>query len=161
MIRAGEFDVVVGPRSALFAPLARLGLIVIDEEHEGSYKQNAEEWGSFTVFYDARTIADRLADLTGSTLIFGSATPSMERYLAAQAGELTLLSMPNRVIGHGQVVQNSPDETAIAAAYAELPPVEVVDMRQELRAGNRSLFSRDLQAELHATLDAGEQAILF
>ncbi len=158
MIRAGEYDVVVGPRSALFAPLAKLGLIIVDEEHEGSYKQNAEEWGSFTVFYDARTVAARLAELTGSTLIYGSATPSMERYLAAEQGKLTLLEMPNRVVGHQAADARGAD---VATAYAALPPIEVVDMRQELRAGNRSLFSRSLQAELHATLDAGEQAILF
>ena len=151
-VREGEFDVVVGPRSALFAPLPRLGLIVIDEEHESSYKQNAEEWGSHTVFYDARRVAEQLADLSGSVLILGSATPSLEAYQAAQRGHLTLLEMPRRLVGHG-----ARDGTA----YAEMPPVEIVDMRQELRAGNRSVFSRSLQAELHATLDAGEQAILF
>lgn len=171
MLRAGEFDVAVGPRSALFAPLPRLGLIIIDEEHEASYKQNAEEWGSFTVFYDARTVADRLAELTGSLLIYGSATPSMERYLAATgaggnaesriegkvtSSEMLLLEMPHRVMGHGD-----PAVDGSGASYAELPPVEVVDMRQELRSGHRSIFSRSLQSELHATLDAGEQAILF
>jgi primosomal protein N' (replication factor Y) len=183
MIRAGEFDVVVGPRSALFAPLTSLWLIIIDEEHESSYKQNAEEWGSFTVFYDARTVADRLAELTGSLLISGSATPSMERYFAAVEGELTLLEMPSRVVGHTarpdlSVVADQDDDLATArsgnglsggpppadmvpTAYAALPPVEIVDMRQELRAGHRSIFSRSLQSELHATLDAGEQAILF
>ncbi len=151
-VREGEFDVVVGPRSALFAPLPRLGLIIIDEEHEPSYKQNAEEWGSHTVFYDARRTAERLADLSDSVLILGSATPSLEAYWAAQRGRLTLLEMPRRLVGHG-----AQDGTA----YAEMPPVEIVDMRQELRADNRSVLSRSLQAELHATLDAGEQAILF
>ncbi len=151
-VREGEFDVVVGPRSALFAPLPRLGLIVIDEEHEPSYKQNAEEWGSHTVFYDARRVAERLADLSGSVLILGSATPSLEAYQSAQRGRLTLVQMPRRLVGHG---------TQEGTVYAELPPVEIVDMRQELRADNRSVFSRSLQAELHATLDAGEQAILF
>ena len=151
-VREGEFDVVVGPRSALFAPLPRLGLIVIDEEHEPSYKQNAEEWGSHTVFYDARRVAARLADLSDSVLILGSATPSLEAYWSAQRSRITLLEMPRRLVGHG-----AQDGTA----YAEMPPVEIVDMRQELRAGNRSVFSRSLQAELHATLDAGEQAILF
>jgi primosomal protein N' (replication factor Y) len=161
-IRSGEIDVVVGPRSALFAPLPRLGLIVIDEEHEGSYKQNAEEWGSFTVFYDARTIAHKLAELTGSPLILGSATPSLESYHSAQQGELTLLELPRRVLGHQKTMEKTMDTAAGSEPlYAEMPPVEVVDMRQELRAGNRSIFSRSLQAELHATLDAGEQAILF
>ena len=196
-VREGEFDVVVGPRSALFAPLARLGLVILDEEHESSYKQNAEEWGSFTVFYDARRVAERLAELTGSTLILGSATPSLERYHAAaggnSGGEFVLLEMPHRVrasfagdgfgeerlsdgvggvqrtVGaeEGSVeyeedrASHSADLAAHVSIYAELPPVEIVDMRQELRAGNRSIFSRSLQSELHATLDAGEQAILF
>jgi len=151
-VREGEFDVVVGPRSALFAPLPRLGLVIIDEEHEPSYKQNAEEWGSHTVFYDSRRTAERLAELSGSVLILGSATPSLEAYVSAQRGRLTLLEMPRRLVGHG-----ARDGTT----YAEMPPVEIVDMRQELRAGNRSVFSRSLQAELHTVLDAGEQAILF
>lgn len=159
LIRAGQYDVVVGPRSALFAPLANLGLIVIDEEHESVYKQNAEEWGGFTVFYDARTVADRLAELTGSALIMGSATPSLEVYQRAKQGGVALLEMPRRVMGHRIRVEE--DEEHVVAVYAEMPPVEVVDMRQELRAGNRSMFSRSLQGELHAVLDAGEQAILF
>ena len=76
-LRAGEYDIVIGARSALFAPMPRLGLIVIDEEHESTYKQNSEEWGSLVVFYDARRVAVRLAELTGSVLIDGSATPSL------------------------------------------------------------------------------------
>ncbi len=155
-IRDGQVDVVVGPRSALFSPLPRLGLIVVDEEHEAAYKQDAEAWGSYTVFYDARTVAQELAQRTGSLLILGSATPSLEAYHRAQQGEIVLLEMPERVAGHGHRQADGPP-----AAYTELPPVEIVDMRQELRAGNRSIFSRSLQAELHATLDAGEQAILF
>lgn len=157
-VREGAFDVVVGPRSALFAPLPRLGLIIIDEEHEGSYKQNAEEWGSFTVFYDARTIARQLATLTGSVLMLGSATPSLESYTAAMNGDLQLLELARRVMGH-QPTAGAP--TTASALYAEMPPVEIVDMRQELRAGHRSIFSRSLLSELHATLDAGEQAIIF
>jgi primosomal protein N' (replication factor Y) len=157
-IQEGAFDVVVGPRSALFAPLPRLGLIIIDEEHESSYKQNAEEWGSFTVFYDARTIARQLATLTKSVLILGSATPSLESYTAAMNGELQLLELARRVMGHQP---SSGASTTSSALYAEMPPVEIVDMRQELRAGHRSIFSRSLLSELHATLDAGEQAIIF
>jgi len=98
-IRAGEYDVVVGPRSALFAPLERLGLIIIDEEHESSYKQNAESWGSFTIFYDARKAAHKLAELTQSPVIFGSATPSLEAYHEALQGKFTILEMPHRVMG--------------------------------------------------------------
>ena len=101
-VRDGEIDVVVGPRSALFAPLPRLGLVILDEEHESSYKQDAEAWGSFSVFYDARTVARQLVELTGSSLILGSATPSLEAYTAARANELHLLELPRRVMGHGE-----------------------------------------------------------
>jgi primosomal protein N' (replication factor Y) len=161
-VREGAFDVVVGPRSALFAPLARLGLIVVDEEHEPSYKQDAEVWGSYKIFYDARATARKLAELMGGVVILGSATPSLESYFAAQQGDLTLLTMPRRVLGHGVVpTTGGADTPVVPVAYSELPPVEVVDMRLELRAGNRSILSRSLQSELHTTLDAGQQAILF
>ena len=162
--RDGKIDIIIGARSALFAPLPRLGLIVIDEEHESTYKQDTDEWGSFTLFYDARTIATQLAEATGSALIFGTATPSLDAYHAAQQGRLRLLEMPDRVLGHADLDhENGPESggNAAPAPYAALPPVEIVDMRQELRAGNRSIFSRSLQSELHAVLDAGEQAILF
>ncbi len=154
-VREGAFDVVVGPRSALFAPLERLGLIVVDEEHEPSYKQDAEVWGGQRVFFDARAVARRMAEVVGGVVIFGSATPSLEASYAAEQGRMTRLSLPRRVLGHGI------GDTGAPADYADLPPVEIVDMRLELRAGNRSVFSRSLQAELHATLDAGRQAILF
>lgn len=162
-VRDGDYDVVVGPRSALFAPLARLGLIIVDEEHEPSYKQDAEVWGSYKIFYDARATARKLADLVGGVVIFGSATPSLESYHAAQQGDLTLLNMPRRVMGHGavQTANIAADQADAPVAYGEMPPVEVVDMRLELRAGNRSVLSRSLQAELRTTLDAGQQAILF
>ena len=188
-LRDGQFDIVIGPRSALFAPLPRLGLIVIDEEHESSYKQNAEEWGSFTIFYDARIVAQQMADLAGVPLIMGSATPSLESYYAAEQGQIKLMEMSSRVLGHqhGTEAQADPQRQQVngrqdhsqprndqipdravtsrseqeVASYSEMPPVEIVDMRQELRTGNRSIFSRSLQSELHATLDAGEQAILF
>ncbi len=162
--RDGRIDIIVGARSALFAPLPRLGLIVIDEEHESTYKQDTDEWGSFTLFYDARTIATQLAEATGSALLFGTATPSLDAYHAAQQGRLRLLEMPDRVLGHADLDRETDPESRenpAAAPYAALPPVEIVDMRQELRAGNRSIFSRSLQSELHAVLDAGEQAILF
>ena len=162
--RDGEIDVIIGARSALFAPLPRLGMIIIDEEHETTYKQDTDEWGSFTVFYDARTVAVQLARVTESGLIFGSATPSLDAYYKAQQGRLTLLEMPNRVLGHAHVEGLGPQDdnaTLSPPAYATLPPVEIVDMRQELRAGNRSIFSRSLQSELHSVLDAQEQAILF
>ncbi len=158
-VREGAFDVVVGPRSALFAPLTRLGLIVLDEEHEASYKQDAEVWGSYKIFYDARATARKLAELVGGVVILGSATPSLESFYAAQQGDLTLLNMPRRVLGHGVV--RAAEFADAPVAYSDLPPVEIVDMRLELRAGNRSILSRSLQSELRTTLDAGQQAILF
>ena len=162
--RDGHIDVIIGARSALFSPLPRLGLIIVDEEHESTYKQDTDEWGSFTVFYDARTIAVHMAAVTDSALILGTATPSLHAYHAAQKGRLKLLEMPYRVMGHGGQNDDFADKSArlpSPPAYAVLPPVEIVDMRQELRAGNRSIFSRSLQSELHAVLDAGQQAILF
>ena len=96
-----------------------------------------------------------MAEVVGGVVIFGSATPSLEASYAAEQGRMTRLSLPRRVLGHGI------GDTGAPADYADLPPVEIVDMRLELRAGNRSVFSRSLQAELHATLDAGRQAILF
>ena len=162
--RDGEIDVIIGARSALFAPIPRLGLIIVDEEHEATYKQDTDEWGSFTVFYDARTVAEQMARVTGSCLILGSATPSLDAYHRADQGFLKLLEMPDRVLGHEDSPQSGlpdPEAPPEAPAYASLPPVEIVDMRQELRAGNRSIFSRSLQSELHTVLDSGEQAILF
>jgi primosomal protein N' (replication factor Y) len=156
-IRAGQYDVVIGPRSALFAPVPALGLIVIDEEHESTYKQDTEVWGGATVFYDARTVARHMAETQGCVLIVGSATPSLESYLAAQEGKIILLEMAQRVMGHRSDAEREDGVTL----YAELPPVEVVDMRQELRAGNRSIFSRSLTAQLISTLDGREQTILF
>jgi len=134
----GRADVVVGARSAVFAPLERLGLIVLDEEHEDSYKQ---EEGAPR--YHAREVAVRRALGEGATLILASATPSIESYHRAVRGEWTLLSLPERVKGR------------------PLPPVEVVDMRAELAAGNRGVFSRKLTAALGSVLEEGLQAILF
>jgi primosomal protein N' (replication factor Y) len=135
---------------------------VVDEEHEPSYKQDAEVWGSYKIFYDARATARKLAELVGGVVVLGSATPSLESYFAAQQGALALLTMPRRVLGHGVApAAGGADAPIVPVAYSELPPVEVVDMRLELRAGNRSILSRSLQSELHTTLDAGQQAILF
>ncbi len=137
-VASGRADVVVGARSAIFAPLDRLGLIVLDEEHEDSYKQDEG-----APRYHAREVAVRRAQRERATLILASATPSLEAYQEALAGRYTLLSLPERVGGRA------------------LPAVELVDMRAELASGNRSLFSRTLQAALARTLGAGQQAILF
>ena len=167
--RAGLVDIVIGPRSALFSPLPSLGLIVLDEEHDDSYKQVAPD-----PRYHARDVALELARLTGATVILGSATPSLESYYRAQRGEFTLLEMPRRIMGHTRrlrdlqaryhvprtryhTLHDGPDE----ARYVDLPPVQIVDLRAELRAGNRSIFSRALQRAMDEALGRGEQAILF
>lgn len=163
-IRAGEVDVVIGSRSAVFAPMPHLGLIVMDEEHEWSYKQER------TPRYHARDVALKLAELTGAVLILGSATPDVVSFYKAQRGEYKLLELPKRIMGH---TSTAPSGSAIRRGYKELgpeyegtyylelPPVQIVDLRQELRAGNRSIFSRALQQAITETLAAGEQIILF
>lgn len=137
-VAAGRADVVVGARSAIFAPLGRLGLIVLDEEHEDSYKQ---EEGAPR--YHAREVAARRSSREGAALILSSATPSLESYQRALAGEHALLPLPQRAGGR------------------PMPPVEVVDLRAELASGNRGLFSRALQQALSEAFAAGKQAILF
>jgi primosomal protein N' (replication factor Y) len=166
--RAGLIDVVIGARSALFAPVPHLGLIVIDEEHDASYKQ-AE-----TPHYHTRAVALELARRVGATVILGSATPALETYYRAARGEFTLLELPKRVMGHAQIIQKSkiqiPNSKLVVrelgadypdARYLDLPPVEIVDLRAELKAGNRSMFSRALQREMARVLAAREQVILF
>ncbi len=140
-IKNGEVDVVVGPRSALFAPQSNLGLIIIDEEHEWTYKQHDQ-----SPRYHARDAAIKLAKLTGAVVVLGSATPSIETYYHAQRDDYHLLHLPERVV---------PKENA------SLPEVTVIDMREELKAGNRSIFSRTLSQAIEKVLVNKEQAILF
>ena len=140
-IRKGEVDVVVGPRSALFAPQPDLGLIIIDEEHEWTYKQQEQ-----SPRYHARDVAIKLAELTGATIVMGSATPSVETYYRATRGDYQLLELPDRVVPQ---------------INAPLPEVKVVDMRKELKAGNRSMFSQMLTQSIEKVLKNKEQAILF
>ena len=140
-ISKGGSDVVIGTRSAVFAPQPNLGLIVIDEEHEWNYKQTDSSPG-----YHARDVALKLAELTGAVVLLGSATPDLQTYDRARKGDYRLLSLPGRV-----VPQNN----------AALPQVEVVDLRDELRAGNTSLFSRSLARAITKALPRGEQVILF
>ena len=142
-IREGKYDVVVGPRSSLFAPLADLGLIVVDEEHEWTYKQIETH-----PLYHARASALQLGRITGSPVLMGSATPDVETYHAATRGWHTLLELPDRVSA-------GPDRVA------RLAEVQVCDMRQELREGNRSIFSRVLAQSLQDCVAGGHQAILF
>ncbi len=163
-IRAGELRVVVGARSALFAPLTQVGLIVLDEAHDPSYKQNNPP------YYDARCVAMRYAELTGATLIFGSATPPLEAWQMISEGRLKLLELPNRVRGHVRRIADQQARLGVpaaaqseteAVAYQPLPAVQVVDMRAELRGGNLDVFSGALMQALAETLRRGEQAILF
>jgi len=137
-VQRGDCDVVVGPRSALFAPVQDLGLIVLDEEHEWTYKQD-----DANPRYHARAVAVQLAQSTRSTLILGSATPDVETFWNAGNGQMELLELPERVAGG-----------------LELPPVEVADMRAELRAGNPGLFSRALLDAMTERLALGEQVFL-
>ncbi|MBT99258.1 MAG: primosomal protein N' [Dehalococcoidia bacterium] len=142
-IREGKYDVVVGPRSSLFAPVANLGLIVIDEEHEWTYKQIETH-----PLYHARASALELGRLTGSPVVMGSATPDVETYFAATRGSHTLLELPDRVSA-------GPDRVS------RLAQVQVCDMRLELREGNRSIFSRALAQGLKDCVAEKHQAILF
>ncbi len=158
-VRRGQADVVIGPRSALFAPLSRLGLVVLDEAHDSSYKQDEP---IPLPAYHAREVALTLGRLTGAAVLLGSATPDLESYYRAGQGEYRLLELPYRVGAPAASSKGQGADRLPAPCLRQpLPPVRVVDMRQELRAGNRSIFSRALQEALHKTLEAGEQAILF
>ncbi len=135
--KQGEIDVIIGPRSALFTPFPNLGLIVMDEEHEGSYKSEN------TPKYHAREVAATLAERTGSVLVLGSATPSLEAYYRAQNGEYGIFKLTERVAG------------------GTLPTVYTEDLREELKQGNRTIFSRRLQELLADRLEKGQQSMLF
>jgi primosomal protein N' (replication factor Y) (superfamily II helicase) len=166
--RLGELSVIVGPRSALFTPLERLGLIVVDECHDDSYYQ-----GEGPPFFHAREAAVAYARLAGAACLLGSATPDLGSQHRAQTGKWTYLELPARILAHRQAVQAQVERLALAgevsqfrpyeqqAETMELPAVCVADMRQELRAGNRSIFSQALQEALAQVLKQGQQAILF
>ncbi len=136
-IRLGRARVVVGARSAIFAPVEHLGLIVIDEEHEQTYLSDKHPR------YDARRVAVSRAGREGAVVVLSSATPSILSFAMARRGDYTLVEMPNRV-------NNRP-----------LPQVTVVDMRRELESGNRSIFSRLLIQKLGECVQSGQQAMLF
>ena len=167
--RAGQVAVIVGTRSALFTPMPNLGLIVIDEEHDSSYKQSPQAYLRSEPHYHARDAARYLAQQQDAALILGSATPDLGAWHRAQRGQYAILQLPRRIMGHRQRIRQQADRLGRASRYREereeamiieLPPVSVVDMRAELRAGNTSMFSRDLQAALADVLERGEQAML-
>lgn len=133
----GDIDVIIGPRSALFTPFARVGLIIIDEEHESSYKSE------IMPKYHARETAVYLASLHRASVVLGSATPSLESYYRAKQGEYGFFYLGERLTGN------------------VLPEVYPVDLRRELREGNRSVFSRKLQELMEDRLRKGEQIMLF
>lgn len=141
-IRRGDARVVIGARSAVFAPVSNLGAIIIDEEHESSYISDHYP------AYDAREVAQKRCDMSRAILLLGSATPSVSTYMRTLSGvkpenRLELIEMRERV------------------NHRALPEVSIVDMRQELMKGNRSIFSGELKRGLEDTFRAGEQAILF
>lgn len=135
--RDGEIDIMIGPRSALFTPFEKLGIIIMDEEHEGSYISEG------VPCYHSDEVAVYRAGLAGASVVFGSATPSTKSYLAARRGEYEEYRLTKR------------------AGNAALPQIHVVDLREEMKAKNRSVFSRILQEKIEQRLQRGEQTMLF
>lgn len=135
--KKGDVSIMIGPRSALFTPFDNIGLIVIDEEHEGAYKSETSPK------YHARETAIHIAKLAGASVVLGSATPSVTSFEKCMKGEYKLFSLPSR------------------ASSAIMPTVHTVDLREELKCGNRSIFSRKLQGLLEDRLKKGEQSMLF
>ena len=136
-IQKGEADIVIGPRSAIFAPVQSLGMLIIDEEHSDSYKSdNAPR-------YHAREVAQKRSELANCPVLLGSATPSLESFHQAKNGGYRLLSLPNRVFDR------------------KMPDVHIVDMRTELKKGNRTIFSDILRSSIEERLVRREQIILF
>src|ERR1019366_8268151 len=135
--RIGEIDVVVGSRSAVFAPLPRLGVVVVDEEDASAYKQDR------VPRYHAVDVALELGRRAGVPVVLGSATPRVETYYRAHTGGLELTTLPERITGRA------------------LPPIEVVDLREGLRAGNRTPLSLSLARALEASRTDGGQSILY
>lgn len=137
MAKSGKIRIMIGPRSALFTPFNRLSLIIIDEEHESAYKsENVPR-------YHARETAIELAKMTGAKVVLGSATPSLESYYNAKTGRFKLYELNNR------------------AGLAGFPTAEIVDLREELRNGNRTMFSNRLMELMKEKLSMKEQVMLF
>lgn len=135
--RRGDIDVIIGPRSALFTPFPNIGVIIMDEEHESSYKNESMPK------YHAREVAEEIAAMHRAVVVLGSATPSLESYYRAKEGRYRLYELKRRLTG------------------GNLPSVEIADMRRELRAGNHSILSRRLSLLLADRLEKGQQSMLF
>lgn len=136
-IKEGEAKIVIGARSAIFAPLSNIGIIIIDEEHDSSYKSE------MSPKYDAREIAGKMSNIYNIPVILGSATPDVNTYYMANTGEVKLLKLENRI------------------NKMPLPEVKIVDMRDELANGNKTVFSRELYNEINKNIENKEQTILF
>jgi primosomal protein N' (replication factor Y) len=145
-IKEGRYPIVVGSRSAVFAPLSKPGLLILDEEHEWTYKQT-----DASPRYHARDVAIRLGRMTGAVTLLGSASPDVSSYYRGARGVYRLHSLPDRL--------NRRRDGSVRVA--PLPDVEIVDMRDELREGNTGIFSRKLESEIESCLQDGRQAILF
>lgn len=169
--RAGAIDVLIGARSALFAPMPNLGLIVVDEEHDEAYRQDPPVQPPY---YNARDVAIEYAQRVSAICILGSATPDIVSYRRALCDEIQLESLPERIMGHGDQINYQATRLGVSSRYRSfgstetgeartkpLPDVRVVDMRHELRAGHRSIFSRALLSAIGKALERGEQIILF
>ncbi len=163
--RSGSLPVIVGPRSALFSPLPDVGLVVVDEFHEESYYQD-----DFPPAYHAVEAALALGRFARALVLLGSATPDVTLMQRAENEGWRVLHLPDRILAHRQAVEQQFQRLGRSApalplegesASLALPAVRIVDMRQELKAGNRTIFSRALQDALEETLAAGQQAILF
>jgi primosomal protein N' (replication factor Y) len=166
--RQGKLGVVIGPRSALFTPLSKLGLIVVDESHDDSYYQS-----EMPPYYHARNAAVAYARLAGAACLLGSATPDLESRYKAEKGEYQYLHLPVRILAHQQAIAEQLKRVSLEgvtsryrhlegqAQSIDLPPVNVIDMREELKTGNRSIFSRYLQDSLRQVLSMDQQVILF
>lgn len=135
--RRGEIDVIIGPRSALFTPFPRIGAIIMDEEHESSYKNESMPK------YHTREVAEKIASMQNGVVVLGSATPSLESYYQAKEGKYRLYELSRRLTG------------------GTLPSVEITDLREELRAGNHSILSRRLSELVSDRLAKGQQTMLF
>lgn len=147
-IRDGKYSVVIGSRSAIFAPQPELGLVIIDEEHEWTYKQNES-----SPRYHARDVAMQLAGLTRSTVVLGSASPDVESFHRAKRNRYRLSKLSQRFLHSPRLPRTSIE--------GDLAPISLVDMRDELRSGNRDIFSKELRTAIEETLLREEQVILF